>query len=242
MPRSLTTPDERHVVPPFEGRHVRKHAEQSECRDRVGLPLENERLQLLDLDRIAAESPRPRSDQNLAGAGSLLESRGDVRRVARDGQSLGTFSGYEHLTRRDARAHAKSDPEVPLEIVVQELQTLPDLRSCAQRPERVVLPCGGDAENRDDRVADELLDPSSVALDHFADVVEVPSKDAPEHLRVECLAEARGVGDVGEEHRHRLAELHARSLRTPFGCSAGEEATTAPPVAKPERPTQPRRV
>ena len=168
--------------------------------------LENERLQLLDLDRIATESPRPRSDQNLARAGCLLVSRGDVGRVARDGQSLGTFSGYQHLTRRGAVRTPSRIPRFRSKVVVQELQTLPDLGSCAQRPERVVLPCGRDAENRDDRVADELLDPSSVALDHFADVVEVPSKDVLEDLRVERLAEARGVGDVGEKHRHRLAD------------------------------------
>jgi hypothetical protein len=56
----------------------------------LGLPSQPERFDRLDLDRLANERERSRSEQNLAGLCCLLEARGDVDRVAGRQALLGT--------------------------------------------------------------------------------------------------------------------------------------------------------
>ena len=66
------------------------------------------------------------------------------------------------------------------------------------------------AEERHDRVADELLDSSSVALELGAQPLVVRPQDRLDVLGIQRLG-ARGEADeVGEQHRHDLA-LAARA-------------------------------
>jgi hypothetical protein len=70
--------------------------------------------------------------------------------------------------------------------------------------------CNWHAEERDDRVADELLDRSAVALDDRTRLFEVADEDAAQRLRVVRLAEARRPDDIAKEGGHGLPLRHVR--------------------------------
>src|SRR5713226_1210207 len=76
--------------------------------------------------------------------------------------------------------------------------------------ERIVLMHDGDAEDRHDRIADELLDGAAVALQHLAPQREIPFHRAAKRLRVEPFAERRRPGHVAEEDGHGLPDLSRR--------------------------------
>ena len=64
----------------------------------------------------------------------------------------------------------------------------------------------GQAEDRHDRVTDELRERPTVPLDDRSHALEVRGQDLVERLRVEPLAEPSRVDDVGEEDRHHPTE------------------------------------
>src|SRR5439155_12539186 len=64
-----------------------------------------------------------------------------------------------------------------------------------------------DAEDGDDRIADELLHRSSVSLERGSRLLEVAGHEMSERLGVELLAQSRGAGDVGEQNSDDLASL-----------------------------------
>ena len=68
------------------------------------------------------------------------------------------------------------------------------------------------AEDRHDRVADELLDRASVALDDRLHLVEVAAEERAQGLRVGRLAERGRADDVAEENRHDLSVLPSGGL------------------------------
>ena len=117
------TPDEQRVVPPL--RRV-AHAQQPVGGNRLGLALQLERLDRLDLDRVANERERRLPDQHLARLRRLLQPRGDVDRIA----------GRQPLLRPGhdlARHHA--DPPLQPELG----QRVPHLDRRPHRAQRVVL-------------------------------------------------------------------------------------------------------
>ncbi len=79
---------------------VGDHSEQPKGLDRLRLALEGERLDGLDLDRVAHEKPGLGPDVGLAGRSGLLEAGGDVDRVPGD-EGL-ALAADDHLTRVDA--------------------------------------------------------------------------------------------------------------------------------------------
>ena len=79
----LPAPDERSVVAPFEGGSALDHVDEAVRGNRVGLPLERERLDRLDLDRSARQAAASARRAGSRRAGGLLEPGGDVDRVAR---------------------------------------------------------------------------------------------------------------------------------------------------------------
>ena len=82
----------------------------------------------------------------------------------------------------------------------------------ADRPQRVVVVRGRDAEDGHDRVADELLHGAAVPLQLAADDGVVLLHHAAQHLSVERLAERRGVRDVREDDGDRLPGSHGQTL------------------------------
>jgi hypothetical protein len=63
------------------------------------------------------------------------------------------------------------------------------------------------AEQRHDRVADELLHRSAMALNHGPHVIEVPTHHVPQGLRVQAFAEGGGARYIAEDDRDRLSDL-----------------------------------
>ncbi len=86
-----------------------------------------ERLDGLDANGVADEEPRLGADQDLAGARRLLETRGDVDRVAGDERLA--------LAADDDLARVDADPR--LEAVLGDRRA--HLRRRANRAQRVVL-------------------------------------------------------------------------------------------------------
>ena len=196
--------DEQRLVPPL--RRL-AHAQEPVGRDRLGLALQLERLDRLDLDCVAGERERRRSDQHLARLGRLLQPRRDVDRVAGRQPLLG--AGHDL-----ARHHA--DPPLQPELG----QRVAHLDRRPQSAQRVVLVQHRHAEHRHHGVADELLHAAAVALDDRLHPLEVAGEQRPQPLGIERLAEGGRAGQVAEQNRHRLALL----LR-PRGRSGEREAT-----------------
>ena len=71
-------------------------------------------------------------------------------------------------------------------------------------PLGVVLIGRGDAHQRHETVAEELVDRPSVALDLRLGELEEPAEEAVHGLGPEALRESRRADDVAEQHRHRL--------------------------------------
>ena len=105
---------------------------------------------------------------------------------------------------------AISRPRSRAEGRVQGRQRDLHLGGGADGPERVVLVDDRDAEDRHDRVADELLDRPTVALEDRPHRVEPAAHDRAQRLRVEVLAKSGRAGDVGEHDGDDLARLAGR--------------------------------
>ena len=142
-------------------------------RDGLGLALELERFDLLDVDVVAHEPVGEVSEEDLLRPGCLLEASGDIDRIA----------GHESLARDRvagddlARVHAGTNREAnapdPIQLVVQFRLHALHVRGGTNRSERVVLVELRQPEDGHDRVADELLDHSAVALELGAHRVEI---------------------------------------------------------------------
>ena len=178
-------------------------------RDRLGLALEVERGDGLDLDRVLDESVGRLAEEDLAGLGRLLEPGGDVHRVARDEPLAGARVAGHDLARVHADPSGEADAVIALELVVQLAERGVHAGGGAHGAQRVVLVQPRDAEHGHDRVADELLDRPLVPLDHGGHLVEVAGHDAPEGLGIEALAQRRRAGHVGEDDGDDLSGLAA---------------------------------
>ena len=170
------------------------HAQKPVGGDRLGLTLQLERLDGLDLGGIADQCERRASDQHLAGLRGLLQPRGDVHRIARCQPLL--RPGH-HFAGHDA------DPRLEAELG----QRVAHLDRRPQRAKRVVLVEHGYAEDGHHGVADELLHGAAVPLDDRLHPLEVAGEHRPQPLRVERLAKSGRSGDIAEENGDGLALL-----------------------------------
>ncbi len=183
--------DEQRLVPPL--RRV-AHVEEPVGGNRLGLAFQNERLDRLDLGRVAGKRERRRSDQHLARLGRLLQPGGDVDRVAGREPLLGAGD--------DLPCH-HADPPLQAEL----RQRVAHLGRRAQSAQRIVLVQHRHAEHGHDGVADELLHAAPVPLDDRLHRLEVAGEQRTQPLGIERLAEAGRTGHIAEENRHRLAPL-----------------------------------
>ena len=190
------------------------HAQEPVGGNRLGLALQLERLDRLDLGRVADECERRPSDQHLARLRRLLQPGRHVHRIARCQPLL---RPRHHLARHDA------DPPLDSELG----QRLPHLDRRAQRAQRVVLVHHRHAEHRHHRVADELLHAAAVPLDDPLHPLEVAGEQRPQPLRIERLAERGRAGQVAEENRHRLALLTGGRRGGPLRAALGAESERA---------------
>ena len=173
----------------------------------LGLSWECERRERLGAHRVDDEPLRLCSDQDLAGAGRLLEPRRDVDGIAGRELLCGARVAGDDFAGVHARARLDVDVVLAPELVVQSRERLAHLDSGAHRPQCIVLVQRRQPEDGHDRVADELLDGAPMAFEHLLHGVEVPRHDAPERLGVEPFAEARRADKICEDDGDRLADL-----------------------------------
>ena len=171
-----------------------EHPQQPVRANGVGLPLQLERRDGLDLDGLAHELERRLAEQHLARLCRLLEPCGDVDGVARRQALLGAG---------DDGARVQPDARLDSELG----KRVAHLGGRPHRAQRVVLVRRGHAEDRHHRVADELLDRSLVALDDRLHALEVAREQAAKRLGIELLSQSRRARDVAEQDGDRLA-LH----------------------------------
>ena len=120
----------------------------------------------------------------------------------------------------DADPQVELDAEPRPQRVAQADERLAQPERAAHRALRVVLVLRRHAEDRDHRVAGELLDRAAELLDDRAHPIEVRGLDALERLDVQPLAERRRADEVAEEDGDELAlgcHAHGRKRTTPAG-------------------------
>ena len=193
------------MQPSRDGGRVPVHLLEPPSAHVVALALDREPLERSRGDRVRDEGIGGLPDQDLPRLGRLLEALGDDHRLSRDEPlALARVAG-DHL----ARVHPDAHVEAELPGAVQHVV------GGAHRPQRVVLVGRGDAEDRHDLVADELLDRPAVTLDDRAHRLEVAPLHAPVGLGISLCQPGR-VHEVAEDDRHGLPHLacgaHAASL------------------------------
>ncbi len=192
---------------------MRDHLEQPVGDDRRALPLELELLDGIGGHRIARETVRLLSDQDLSRGSRCLQPLRDVDRIPRH-EGLGVSRiACDHLTGVYARPHRNLEPECTLELLVEARDGVPQLDGGSYRSHRVVLVERRNAKDRHHGVADELLDGAAVTLEDCARLLEVPGHDAAHPLRILVLADAGRVDDIAEQHRDRLSRLRGQGRR-----------------------------
>src|SRR6266511_2874656 len=197
----------RGIDTPAHGLGTRPNPEEAVGDDRFVLSLEREGWDRFGGDRVAKQPFGGLPHQDLARLGRLLEAGGDVDRVPRDQRlSVCRVAGH-HLPGVDACSGEDPEPAVPLELLVQPVESLPPLQGCPPGPKGVVLVQDGDAEHRHNGVADELLHGPAVRFERSLHLLEVAGHDPAKGFGIQPLAEARGAGDVGEHDGDHLADL-----------------------------------
>ena len=182
-------------------------------RDPLGLALQLERLDLLDVDEVAHELIRQPADQDLVCGSGLLQAGCRVDGVAGHEPLPGGRVAGDHLAGVDPgpirELHAVPRQEVLVELAERLLHAMRG----ADRPERVVLVQLRQAEDGHDRVADVLLDRPAVEVEDRLHRVEVAGHDLAERFGIERLAEVRRALEVREDDRDGLAHLLRRQGR-----------------------------
>ncbi len=136
--------------------------------------------------------------------------------------ALAASPGYD-LARVDAgpRLEAEAPPELDF---VDGAESVAHLKRRADRTEGVVLVCDGHPEDGHDRVADVLLDRSTVAVEGSLHGSEVGLEDGLERHRVEPLREGCRVREVREDDSHGPPSIGRRGLRCERHAAGSAEA------------------
>ena len=143
-------------------------------------------------DRCVARAAGRVADQHRSRLGRRLDAGGGVDEVAGDHALALGAERDRGLAGEHPGAHANVGAE-PLDRR-DELERRPDAAL------GVVLLRDGRAPERHHRVADELLDPAAVALDHVPRRLEVAREQLAGLLGVAALGLRREADQVGEEH------------------------------------------
>ena len=187
------------------------------------------------LDVVGHKPPCALREQDPVCRRAGLHRRGD--RHDRPGQDVlaGPRLADEQFTGRDPRPIGQANAPLTLQPVVEVGQ---DPLGFGRRPDGaqgVVVALLGQAEDRDDGVADDLLDDAAVRFEHDSHLVEVAGEDLAQRLRVEPLTQAGRALEVGRHDRHEAGGLDGRvgsgSPRTRRHCS--ESRVRRPATGRP---------
>ena len=184
---------------------------------RLRLALGGDRLVLGVLDRMLARAVGVLADEDPVDGSGRLDAGGGVEDVA-PGDPLPLLGavavGDDHLAGRDADPHLDLADRV---LAVERGDRVEDQEAGAHRALGIVLVRDGDAEMRDDRVADVLLDGAAAALELGAQAAVVELEQAEDVLRVERLGERGRPDEVDEDERVELALLVGNDRRRSRG-------------------------
>ena len=125
----------------------------------LALHLEGQRL--LEAEGAGGPSRSPLADQHGSRLRRLFQAGRDVHGVAGDDLLAGSADRGDHLARVDADPDRQRDAVVGLEGAIELVEVLKHLERCADRPLRIVFVGCRDSEDRDDRIADVLLERSA---------------------------------------------------------------------------------
>ena len=147
---------------------------------------------------------RRRAHQHLAGFGERLQPARDVHRVAH-GRVVAARPQrpHQHLAGVDADA----DAQVEIALGVESLQRALHAERGPQRPLRVVFVRRGRAEQRQDRVADDLVDRAPERRHVGHEPLEALVDQMLDLFGVGGLAHRGEPDQVGEQHRDDAALL-----------------------------------
>ena len=178
--------------------------------DGLGFALELDRRGRADLHRIAHQVPRGAADHDLARRGRGLEPGGDVDGVA-DDDRLTRPAGADHDgSGIDPRSRLECHAALAPQGDIEPIERVAHLCGGSHGAQAILLVDHGYPEHGHHRVADVLLDRSTVAFDDLAHAREVAAHHVPQRLRVEPLAERSRARHVGEQDGHHLACLALR--------------------------------
>ena len=225
------------VSPTMRGRARAVGTERAEGDQGLDLALRDDRFPRLVLDRVAGQSRGERADHDFAGLRSLLQSGGDVDRVACHEELTVIAHTGDHLAAVDADAERERDSRVVIEVGdrITHRERRPD------RPFSVVLVQLGDAEHDHDRVPDELLDRATVRLGDVLHAREVARHHGANEFGIVARAHRRGIDDVREEEADELALLahamkgarHGMTTADREPCGRRSAASMVPPDPPP---------
>ncbi len=172
------------------------------------LPLQLEGARLLVDDRLLGGAPCRLADENRAGLGDRLHARRRVDEVAGDHPLPLGAERDRGLAGKNARAGRELGRA---ELLAERRDGGDEVERGANGPLGVVLGRRRRPPDRHHRVADELLDRSTVEADQPAAGVEVAREQLAHLLRVARLGERREADQIRKQHRHQTT-LSRRSL------------------------------
>ena len=189
------------------------------------LALERQIVDGFEHDRLARGTHRRLADEHAGRRCRALESAGRIDHVARDHPLIRRTQGDGCLTGQDADPQLDPRSETP---------DRPDqVESGADGPFGVILAGDRRAPEGHHRIADELLDPTAIAVDDVPDCLEVAGLEVADLLRVTTVRECGEADQVGEQDGHEpsLGGLllgaergRRRSDRPPSDVAPGQSA------------------
>lgn len=155
---------------------------------------------------VAGEAIGQRPDKDIVFAGHGLQALGGVHRVA--GHGIG-FCTDRTEAAGDDRAAIDADMQTQRHAgacvpALANLRRPTDHIQCGtERPDRIVLMSDRRAEQRQQRIADELVDEAAIGFDRLGHLFEQFVLQHPHDFRVDLLAQSREAAEIGKEHGHR---------------------------------------
>ena len=169
----------------------------SPCRNWCGLALEVLLVDRLERDRDAGCALGGLPDKHRARGGCRLEPGRGVHEIAGHHPLADRAEGDRGLTGQDRAAR--------LQARTQRVDGVDELERRPDRALGVVLVGDRRAPQGHHRVADELLDDPTVALDDLAREIEIAGQELADVLGVATLGHRGEADEVGEEDAHEAA-------------------------------------
>ena len=201
-PTQGALPQPRSRRPPWPG------PEECVGRHRGGHAFDLERRDRLQVHLVLHQSTGGLADEDHPRRGALLEAGGQVRGVAHGrvvhAQVVADTADH-HQPRVQPHAHRQVLPRRQPEVGVALAQTVLEPQGRQHCPPGVILIGNGGAKQRHEAVAEELIDGALVPVYRVEAALEEAVEQRMHGLGSQALGQGGRVGNVAEEHRHRLA-------------------------------------